>query len=110
VTDGFEPVPISGKVVHLSRESYDVRIDRQTAWGNPFAIGRDGDRNEVIAKYIKWVITANDQPSRWIRSNVYKLYGKTLGCWCAPQECHGDFLLDLAAHDIESGAPGPDDV
>ena len=28
-----------------------VRIDRATRWGNPFVIGRDGSRAEVIAKY-----------------------------------------------------------
>ena len=23
------------------------------------------------------------------------LKGKTLGCWCKPESCHGDVLLDL---------------
>ena len=32
-----------------------VRIDRATQWGNPFVIGRDGDRAEVIAKYRAWL-------------------------------------------------------
>ena len=27
-----------------------VRIDRATKWGNPFVIGRDGDRARVIAR------------------------------------------------------------
>ena len=30
-----------------------LRIDRKTKWGNPFTIGRDGTRAEVIAKYRK---------------------------------------------------------
>lgn len=99
-----------GSVVHLKRNVYDVRIDRDTAWGNPFVIGRDGDREEVIAKYMKWVLTNDlDPAARWIKTNAHKLYGKTLGCWCAPQACHGDFLLDLAAELVENGAPGPDE-
>ena len=28
-----------------------VRVDRATPWGNPFVIGRDGDRESVIAAY-----------------------------------------------------------
>jgi flagellar biosynthesis GTPase FlhF len=28
-----------------------VRVDRATPWGNPFVIGRDGDRAIVIARY-----------------------------------------------------------
>lgn len=84
-------------VVHLKREAYDVRIDRETAWGNPFVLGRDGDREVVLAKYRRWVTESDDPTAMWIRENVYKLHGKTLGCWCAPQLCHGDVLLELAA-------------
>lgn len=94
-----------GAVVHLKREPYDVRIDRETAWGNPFVLGRDGDRDEVIEKYRKWVLTGIDRSAKWIRANAYTLHGKTLGCWCAPQACHGDFLLELAAEADEVGYP-----
>jgi hypothetical protein len=27
-----------------------VRVDRATPWGNPFVLGRDGDRATVIAR------------------------------------------------------------
>ena len=32
-----------------------VRIDRTTKWGNPFRVGADGDRDEVIEKYRRWL-------------------------------------------------------
>lgn len=85
-----------GRVVHLRKEPYDERIDRATVWGNPFVIGRDGDRTEVIAKYKNWVLTSTDPSAVWIREHVDELYGKVLGCWCAPQQCHGSVLIDLA--------------
>jgi hypothetical protein len=28
-----------------------VRVDRATPWGNPFVLGKDGDRTTVIARY-----------------------------------------------------------
>ena len=28
-----------------------VLIDRRTRWGNPFVVGRDGTRPQVIARY-----------------------------------------------------------
>ena len=31
--------------------SAGIYIGRGSAWGNPFVIGRDGDRAEVIEKY-----------------------------------------------------------
>lgn len=39
------------KVVNLYKEPYDVYIGRGSPWGNPFVIGKDGDRKECIDKY-----------------------------------------------------------
>ena len=39
------------RVVHCRRERYDVYVGRPSPWGNPFVIGRDGTREEVVAKY-----------------------------------------------------------
>lgn len=80
-----------GKVVHCKREQYDVYIGRPSKWGNPFTIGRDGTREEVIAKYKEWVLYNAD-----LMGDLITLKGKVLGCWCAPQACHGDVLVELA--------------
>jgi hypothetical protein len=53
-------------------------------WANPYVIGRDGDRDEVLAKY------AEAKQDLW--RGCEKLRGKALGCWCAPEPCHGDIL------------------
>lgn len=78
-------------VVHLKRDKYDVRIDRATKWGNPFRIGEHGTRDEVIARYEQWML--RDQ---YLMSRLAELHGKVLGCWCAPQACHGDVLARYA--------------
>lgn len=31
-----------------------IRIDRSTKWGNPYAIGHDGTREEVLAKHAEY--------------------------------------------------------
>lgn len=79
------------KVVHCKKEPYDIYIGRPSEWGNPFVIGPDGDRSEVIEKYRQWILTQNH-----LMNKIHTLRGKTLGCWCAPQACHGDVLLELA--------------
>lgn len=61
-------------------------------WGNPFTIGRDGDRAEVIRKYEVWLLSQPDLVALARRD----LRGKVLGCWCAPRACHGDVLLRVA--------------
>lgn len=83
-------------VVHCKRDPYDVYIGRGSKWGNPFKIGEHGTREEVIAKYEVWV---KEQPE--LMEALPELRGKILGCWCAPQACHGDVLVRLA-NDIKN--------
>ena len=78
-------------VVHCKRTSYDVYIGRPSKWGNPFEIGRDGTREEVIEKYKAWIV---EQPE--LLAALPELRGKVLGCWCAPKACHGHVLAELA--------------
>jgi len=87
------------KVVHCLEEPYDVYIGRvnryyelpKSKWANPFSIGRDGNREEVIEKYFHYLM---DQPQ--LLKDLPELRGKVLGCWCKPLSCHGDLLLILA--------------
>jgi len=76
-----------------SPRSYDngVYIGRPSKWGNPFSIGIDGTREEVVAKYREWIM---EQPD--LLNSLPELKGKNLVCWCAPLACHGDVLLELA--------------
>ena len=89
--DLFNWPPEPTTVVNLREDPYDVRIDRKTKWGNPFVIGKDGTREEVIAKYKDWI---QEQPH--LMGAIHELKGKRLGCWCAPSACHGDVLASLA--------------
>lgn len=77
-------------VVNKRVEPYDVYIGRGSKWGNPFHIGQDGTREDVIEKYEKWIRT---QPE--LMASLHELKGKRLGCWCYPQHCHGDVLVEL---------------
>ena len=79
-------------VVNVRKEGHDIYIGRGSKWGNPFTIGFDGDRFEVIEKYkshIKSMLKIDKS------LDLYELKGKRLGCHCAPLPCHGDVLKDL---------------
>lgn len=67
-----------------------VNIMRPSKWGNPFVIGKDGTRQEVIAKYAEWIET---QPK--LLASLHELKGRDLVCCCKPEACHGDVLLKL---------------
>ena len=51
-----------------------------------------GSREEVIARYERWLASQPGLVSRARR----ELAGKVLGCWCAPLACHGDVLARVA--------------
>lgn len=89
------------QVVHVKRAKYDIYIGRangslpKSKWANPWVIGKDGTRDEVIAKYETWLKT---QPE--LMAALPELRDKVLGCWCKDengqgQACHGDVLVKL---------------
>ena len=68
-----------------------VYVGRPSKWGNPFMLGRDGMRDQVISKYRAWITC---QPA--LLADLHELRGKDLVCWCAPQRCHAEVLAELA--------------
>jgi RNA polymerase sigma factor (sigma-70 family) len=78
------------RVVNARHEDYDVLIARPSKWGNPFQIGRDGDRERVIRMYEVHVRRRPD-----LLAALPELAGKRLGCYCKPEACHGDVLVKL---------------
>ncbi len=80
--------------VHCKRDCFDFYIGRPSRWGNPFRIGRDGTRSEVVQKFRAWL----QEPAQWRlqAQAAYQLQGKILGCWCnADQACHGDVWIEV---------------
>lgn len=63
---------------------------RPSKWGNPFKIGRDGTRAEVIEKHYQYVCENAE-----LMRNLCELEGKDLVCCCKPAPCHGDNYVKL---------------
>lgn len=82
-------------VVNMHYSECDVRIDRGTAWGNPYRLpplATMEQRQRVIERYRQHLLGRPDLLAR-----LSGLCGKRLGCWCAPLPCHGDVLVELIA-------------
>jgi hypothetical protein len=79
-------------VVNKDIMDFDVYIGRGSKWGNPYRIGPDGTREEVIKKYILYLLAHPDL----IEQAKVELKDKVLGCFCKPLDCHGDILAALA--------------
>lgn len=76
-----------------------VYIGRPSKWGNPFILRREADREKVIEMYRRWLLGNPDLVDAVER----ELRGKDLVCWCAPEPCHGDVLLEIANGSTRSG-------
>ena len=66
-----------------------VRIDRRTRWGNPFRMGKDGDRAQVIERYRVW-LWQRIESGEIALEDLARLNSKVLFCHCHPLPCHGD--------------------
>ena len=88
-------------VGNRERHGNIVRIDRPTRyrssrWGNPFRIGPDGTRAEVIARY-RAHLWSQIRAGTATLEDLASLHGCIFLCWCAPLACHGEILAVAGA-------------
>lgn len=92
---------------------YIGRGSKKSFYGNPYVIGRDGSREQVCAKYSKWLWWQIKRGSITLEE-LSELHGKTLVCYCSPLPCHGETLIKAAAwayhklensNDLQEGVP-----
>jgi hypothetical protein len=85
------------EVVNIKTDKdYDVYIGRPSKWGNPFVVGKDGTRKQVIERYKKWIVQQPD-----LLKDLHELKGKKIACFCKPLPCHGDVLAEMADKKVE---------
>lgn len=94
-------MPVVHNISHKGLPLGAVYVGRQTRrfgyspYGNPFQIGPDGTRQQVIAKYEQWL---RDRPALIAKAKK-ELKDKDLACWCAPLPCHANVLLRVVSED-----------
>lgn len=75
-----------------------IYIGRPSPLGNPFQIGRDGNREEVVQKYRRYLwgkILEKDTEIIKALISIRKAADSgdvALECFCAPLPCHGDVI------------------
>ena len=82
-------------VLNLDRDRIpdcSVYVGRPAKWGNPFVVGRDGTREEVLVLYGTFLSRRPDL----LEAARRELRGRHLVCHCAPLACHADVLLRIA--------------
>ena len=76
------------------------RIDRTTILGNPYFIGKDETREQVIEKY-RLLLPQQYNLLSFVKDRIDEMLEKAkthpilLACWCSPLPCHGDVIKDF---------------
>jgi hypothetical protein len=77
-----------------------VYVGRPAVLGNPYVIGPDGSRHDVVDKYRAW-LREQCRHDGGVRRALRQLAMRyitdgtlTLICWCAPQPCHAEVIRD----------------
>jgi len=112
------------KRIQLSRKAgwrmpeNTVSVARPGPWGNPFIVGKDGDRAYCVELYKHMLngymsvvnaggatVQSLTKTRSFIAENVTSLRGKDLACWCRldGKACHADVLLELANTPTNTG-------
>jgi hypothetical protein len=77
-----------------------IYVARPSILGNPFVIGKDGDRPMVNRRYRRWLWNELQRGYGPVFDEIHRLArlakasDLTLGCWCVPQPCHGFIIRD----------------
>lgn len=63
-------------------------------WSNPYKITETQSREQVLKLYRAYIEEKLKSNPELVKELI-KLDGKKLGCWCKPECCHGDILVEL---------------
>lgn len=69
-----------------------IYVGRPSTHGNPFVIGRDGTREEVVARYEQVFKKKIETDPKFVAATDALQTASALVCWCAPELCHADII------------------
>ena len=82
---------LNQKIDAIPPDAVYVGRGRGSRFGNRYVIGRDGDRDQVIELYRRW-LWREIRAGRITRDDLRALDGHDLVCWCHPKPCHAEVL------------------
>ena len=100
-----------GHVGYPKKGYINIRIDRESIYGNPYSMRGDENLRDTVCDYYKDYfnkqINIKDSPIALGLDNlIYQLnQGKNINlmCWCKPKRCHGETIKDY----LEGKVPPP---
>jgi len=79
-------------IVFIDKVRYPTR---DSIYANPYKVSKTLTREDVIRMYRDYIVKKISSGE----IDIEALRGKNLGCWCKPEACHGDVLIELLESD-----------
>merc|ERR1712224_275438 len=81
---------------YIGRHNNYIKGATKSKWHNPFKMSKIFTREMVVEKYRDYIHKdARNEKGEKLIYDISELEGKVLGCWCKPQGCHGDVLVQM---------------
>jgi hypothetical protein len=75
--------------LYIGRKNIYVKGAEASKWQNSFSVEKFG-REKCLELYKEHI-----KSNKKLMGDINELNGKILGCWCKPEGCHGDILIEL---------------
>lgn len=86
----FEEWNSKSNTLYIGRNmNFYVKGAFESKWKNPFSVKKYG-RDECLKMYEEYITGTPN-----LYNKLSELKNMELGCWCKPDECHGDILIKL---------------
>lgn len=86
-----------------------VYVGRPSPLGNPYEVGRDGERAVVIQKYAVWLDERLRERDPVVLTALLGIRpGDAMVCHCAPKRCHAEIIAQVLAR--TDWRPRPDET
>lgn len=87
--------------VYIARDNQEYHLPR-SPWANPIKLHSDSAdaRAAALDQYHTWITSSAE--GKALLSQLSKLRGRTLVCYCHPKPCHGDVLLELLGEKVRA--------
>lgn len=98
VVNGYHCGFIGSNKIYIGRANKKLNLEGSIL-ANPFILNKDGDRDEVVEKYRKWLNAEVRKEGNVYRYlvNLARIHQSPdefqLVCYCKPHSCHGDIVL-----------------
>lgn len=79
-------------IVFINNVRYPAK---DSIYANPYKVSKTLTREDVIRMYRDYIVKKISLGE----IDIEALRGKNLGCWCKPEACHGDVLIELLESD-----------